>query len=63
VASLMQSAACHAVHSVEQRCARWLLSTGDRVGYGSGRVTICDRGALKDAACECYGIVKRQLTR
>jgi CRP-like cAMP-binding protein len=97
VASLMQSAACHAVHSVEQRCARWLLSTGDRVGgdefpltqeflavllgvrrpsvtlalgalqhsglidYGSGRVIIRDRGALKDAACECYGIVKRQL--
>jgi CRP-like cAMP-binding protein len=97
VASLMQSAACHAVHSVEQRCARWLLSTGDRVGgdefpltqeflatllgvrrpsvtialgalqhaglieYGSGRVTILDRTELKDVACECYAIVKRQL--
>jgi CRP-like cAMP-binding protein len=97
VASLMQSAACHAVHSVEQRCARWLLSTGDRVGddefpltqeflavllgvrrpsvtialgalqhaglieYGSGSVIILDRTALKDAACECYAIVKQQL--
>lgn len=97
VASLMQSAACHAVHSVEQRCARWLLTTGDHVSddefpltqefvavllgvrrptvtlalgalqhaglieYGPGRVIILDRVALKDAACECYGIVKRQL--
>jgi CRP-like cAMP-binding protein len=29
---LGQSAACNAVHSVEQRCARWLLTTNDRVG-------------------------------
>ncbi len=27
-----QAAACNAVHSVEQRCARWLLMTHDRVG-------------------------------
>ena len=29
---LGQAAACNAVHSVEQRCARWLLMTHDRVG-------------------------------
>jgi CRP-like cAMP-binding protein len=29
---LGQTAACNAVHSVEQRCARWLLMTHDRVG-------------------------------
>ncbi|MBI3862350.1 MAG: Crp/Fnr family transcriptional regulator [Planctomycetia bacterium] len=28
---LMQSAACLGLHSVEQRCCRWLLSTDDRV--------------------------------
>lgn len=97
IAGLMQSAACHAVHSVDQRCARWLLTTGDCVGddefpltqeflavllgvrrptvtlalgtlqhaglieYGPGRVIILDRVELKDAACECYSIVKRQL--
>jgi CRP-like cAMP-binding protein len=27
-----QSAACNRAHSVEQRCARWLLATHDRVG-------------------------------
>lgn len=27
-----QSAACNRVHSIEQRCARWLLMTQDRVG-------------------------------
>jgi CRP-like cAMP-binding protein len=31
VASLMRSVACNALHSVEQRCARWLLTTRDRV--------------------------------
>ena len=32
VAYLMQSVACNALHSVDQRCARWLLITRDRVG-------------------------------
>ena len=27
-----QSVACNRLHSVEQRCARWLLMTHDRVG-------------------------------
>ena len=31
VASLMRSVACNALHSVEQRCARWLLTTRDCV--------------------------------
>ena len=28
---LSQSVACNRVHSIEQRCARWLLFTGDRI--------------------------------
>jgi CRP-like cAMP-binding protein len=32
VMSLMRTAACNALHSVEERCARWLLTTRDRVG-------------------------------
>ena len=31
-AQIMQSAACNILHSVEERCARWLLMTHDRVG-------------------------------
>lgn len=31
VAQMMQSTACNALHQVQQRCARWLLSTHDRV--------------------------------
>lgn len=29
---IMQSAACFGMHSVEERCCRWLLMTHDRVG-------------------------------
>ena len=32
LAQLMQSTACNAVHHVQQRCARWLLTTHDRMG-------------------------------
>jgi Mn-dependent DtxR family transcriptional regulator len=32
VGVIMQSTACNAVHSVEQRLARWLLMAHDRVG-------------------------------
>jgi CRP-like cAMP-binding protein len=32
LAQMMQSIACNALHRVEERCARWLLSTQDRVG-------------------------------
>ena len=28
----MQSTACNSLHSVEERCARWLLMTQDRAG-------------------------------
>jgi CRP-like cAMP-binding protein len=31
VAQMMQSSACNALHAVQQRCARWLLMTHDRV--------------------------------
>ena len=29
----MQSAACNALHKIEQRCCRWLLQTHDRVKH------------------------------
>jgi hypothetical protein len=32
VAQVSQTAACNRLHGVEQRCARWLLLTHDRVG-------------------------------
>jgi CRP-like cAMP-binding protein len=36
---LSQSVACNRLHPVEQRCARWLLTTGDRVGKKRFRLT------------------------
>lgn len=36
---LMQSTACNGVHLVEQRCARWLLMTHDRMGCDEFQLT------------------------
>src|SRR6476661_5735791 len=91
-----QHAACNRLHALEERCARWLLMTHDRVDgdvlplkqqflaemlgvhrpavtiaagalqkagvirYTRGKVTVLDRKALEDAACECYGIISRR---
>jgi CRP-like cAMP-binding protein len=39
VTLLMRSVACNALHSVEERCARWLLTTRDRVGRNEFPIT------------------------
>jgi CRP-like cAMP-binding protein len=36
---LMQSTACNSLHTVEERCARWLLMTHDRVDGDDFRLT------------------------
>jgi CRP-like cAMP-binding protein len=38
-ALIMQSAACFSMHSVEERCCRWLLMTHDRVGQDNFQLT------------------------
>jgi CRP-like cAMP-binding protein len=37
--AVAQSAACNSVHSVEQRCARWLLITADATGANEFHLT------------------------
>jgi CRP-like cAMP-binding protein len=39
VTQIMQGVACNGLHSVEQRCCRWLLSTQDRVGSHELNIT------------------------
>jgi CRP-like cAMP-binding protein len=39
LAQATQSAACNRLHSLEQRCARWLLSMRDRVEADTFRIT------------------------
>jgi CRP-like cAMP-binding protein len=92
-----QIAACNRLHEVEERLARWILMSQDRIAsarlpltqeflgqmlgvrrasvtvaagilqkaglisHTRGSVTILDRPRLEDAACDCYGIVQRQL--
>jgi CRP-like cAMP-binding protein len=92
-----QIAACNRLHGVEERLARWILMSQDRIlsdklpltqeflgqmlgarrasvtvsagilqkagliSYTRGSVTILDRQKLEAAACDCYGIVQRQL--
>ena len=92
---ILQSVACNGLHSVQQRCARWLLMAHDRAGtdsfqltqeflaellgiqrpsvtivarslqtaglirYSRGLIAITDRAGLEQAACECYGMVRK----
>jgi CRP-like cAMP-binding protein len=94
VASLRTSA-CNGLHGLQERCARWMLMTLDRVDsdrfavtkeflaqlLGTNRptvsvlvsalekagilnvegreVTLADRDRLKEAACECYDIIRK----
>lgn len=92
-----QIAACNRLHEVEERLARWIAMSQDRIhsdtlpltqeflaqmlgtrrssvtvaagilqkagliSYTRGSVTILNRQKLEEAACDCYGIVQRQL--
>jgi len=91
----MRTSACHGLHGLQERCARWILMTLDRVDadrfavtkeflaqlLGTNRqtvsvlvstlekagilnvegrwVTLADRNRLKEAACECYDIIRK----
>jgi CRP-like cAMP-binding protein len=54
-AQLMQSVACNALHSVEQRCSRWLLATHDRAGAGIRHLT-------QEALAEMLGVQRTSVT-
>ena len=90
----MRTSACNGLHGLQERCARWMLMTLDRVdsdrfavtkeflaqllgtnrptvsvlvsvleragilNMQGRRVTLADRNRLKEAACECYAIIR-----
>jgi CRP-like cAMP-binding protein len=90
----MRTAACNGLHELQERCARWILMTLDRVDadrfavtkeflaqlLGTNRptvsllisaferagilnvkgrwVSLADRDRLKEAACECYEVIR-----
>jgi CRP-like cAMP-binding protein len=94
-----QVATCNLLHEMDQRLARWLLMSQDRLGgdvmpltqdylsymlgtrrasvsvaaamlqkaglitYKGGAVKIKDRDSLEQAACECYGVLTRQIKK
>jgi CRP-like cAMP-binding protein len=91
----MRTSACNGLHKLQERCARWILTTLDRVDtdrfavtkeflaqlLGTNRptvslmvsvlekagmlnvegrwVTVADRKRLKEAACECYEVIRK----
>jgi CRP-like cAMP-binding protein len=93
-----QNGACNRLHDLEERAAKWLLLTRDRVGSDDvaltqdyfalmlgvtrpklslvesilrraglvdgrrrGMIRILDRAGLEEQACDCYGIISREL--
>ena len=99
LAQTFQTVSCNAVHVVEARCCRWILSMHDRtdqdtlpltheflaamlgvqrstvsvvtrtlqtaglIRQSRGGITVTDRAGLEDAACECYGKIRRHYQR
>lgn len=99
LAQVQQTAACNALHELEERMCRWLLQTQDRAGgsvitltheflsqmlavrrttvtlvarglqdagiikYRRGKIEILDRKKLEKRACECYGVVSREIEK
>lgn len=55
LAQMMQSAACNALHNVEQRCCRWLLSAHDRASDESIRLT-------QEALAQMLGVQRTTVT-
>jgi len=56
LAQVLQSVACNAVHDIDSRLARWLLTTQDRVGNHELRVT-------QDFIAEMLGVRRTYITR
>lgn len=95
----LRCVACNGLHSMEQRCSRWMLMTLDRtdisrfvithdflasllgvqrtgisllverlaaygvIESGRGEIRVADRDQLEGLSCECYGMMKEQLTK
>ena len=55
LAQMMQSVACNALHSVEERCCRWLLATHDRAGDQIIQLT-------QEALAEMLGVQRTTVT-
>ena len=55
LSQMMQSVACNALHSIEARCSRWLLSTHDRVGDSAIPLT-------QEALAEMLGVQRTTVT-
>jgi len=55
LAQMMQSVACNALHSIEARCSRWLLSAHDRVGQSAIPLT-------QEALAEMLGVQRTTVT-
>lgn len=51
------------VHRPSVTIAMHTLAQAGLIEYERGRVAIANRGALEDAACSCYAVVRGELTR
>ena len=62
-AQLMQSTACNATHNVEERCARWLLQTHDRMHGHDFQLSQEFLGVMLAVRRQSVGVVAGTLQR
>lgn len=60
---LMQSVACNGLHSAEQRCCRWLLTTHDRIGQDEFPLTHEFLASMLGVRRPTVTLVMAELTR
>jgi CRP-like cAMP-binding protein len=63
IAQLMQSTACNAIHNVEERCARWLLQTHDRMHRQEFQLSHEFLGVMLGVRRQSVGIVAGTLQK
>jgi CRP-like cAMP-binding protein len=66
IAQMVQTTACNVLHPIQQRCARWLLMTHDRMheqDFTLSHEFMAVMLGVQAAACQCYSTIRTHYNR